>query len=310
VDFDQYVAARYGRLLEHAVLLGCAEEVAATYVDQVLSAQRKAIGKAEDPDPVVHEALARAIGGSPQQRRRPGPLAILGALALVVAGAGVAAYRPPPTGPMPSLFGLDGRDARRLLEDQGYEVLVLPTPACAPQGLVVASYPRAGQPVSRGATVTVRTAGPRQGATCAEDRAARADAWTFVGFALGGRPPAFAETVHVIVDRSEPAMFNHDEALEATRWGGTFDLVAAAGRQIASTDTGLPVLRVDEAVPPDTWCGVPRPIEAGDRSALRIEIDPRGSRDDHGCPLTIDLYRVGSVVDSVVVYTAKYLGSR
>jgi hypothetical protein len=310
VDFDQDVAARYGRLLEHAVLLGCAEEDAATYVDQVLLAQRRAIGKAEDPDPVVHEALARAIGGRPQQRGRPGPLAILGALALVVAGAGAASYRPPPTEPMPSLFGLDGRDAQRLLEDQGHEVIVLPTPACAPRGLVVASYPRAGQPLSHGATVTVRTAGPRRDATCAEDEADRADAWTFVGFALGGPPPAFAETVHVIVDRSEPAMFNHDEALEATRWGGTLDLIAAAGRRIASTDTGLPVVRVDEAVPPHALCGVPRPLAAGNRSALRIVIDPRGPRDDHGCPLTIDLYRVGSVVDSVVVYTAKYLRSR
>ena len=35
MDFDEYVAARYGRLIEHAVLLGCAEGEAGTYVDQV-----------------------------------------------------------------------------------------------------------------------------------------------------------------------------------------------------------------------------------------------------------------------------------
>ena len=63
MDFDQYVAARYGRLIEHAVLLGCAEGEAGTQVDQVLLAQRKRIRRAEDPDPLVREALERAIAG-------------------------------------------------------------------------------------------------------------------------------------------------------------------------------------------------------------------------------------------------------
>jgi hypothetical protein len=310
VDFDQYVVARHGRLVEHAVSLGCLEDQARRCVAEVLQAQRRAIQKAEDPDPLVREALERAVSGTPPPRGRPGPLAVLGVLALVVAGIGTASHRPPAATPMPSLFGLDRSAAQRLLEGRGYEVVVVPTPACAPEGLVVASYPRPGQPVRQGATVTVRTAGPRQLASCAADGSVRADAWAFVGFALGGRPPAFADTVHVIVDRSEPAMLNHDEALDGTRWGGTFDLIATAGHQIAGTDTGLPVLRADEAVPPDSWCGVPRPIEAGERSALRIEIDPRGPRDDHGCPLTIDLYRVGRVVDSVVVYTPKALATQ
>ena len=65
VDFDEYVAARYGRLIERAVLLGCAEGEARTYVDQVLLEQRKQIRRAEDPDPLVHEALERAISGHP-----------------------------------------------------------------------------------------------------------------------------------------------------------------------------------------------------------------------------------------------------
>ena len=57
MDFDQYVAARYGRLVEHAVLLGCAEGEAGAYVDQVLLEQRKRIRRADDPDPLVREAV-------------------------------------------------------------------------------------------------------------------------------------------------------------------------------------------------------------------------------------------------------------
>ena len=41
--FEEYVAARYGRLIEHAVLLGCAEGEAGTYVDKVLLEQKKKI---------------------------------------------------------------------------------------------------------------------------------------------------------------------------------------------------------------------------------------------------------------------------
>ena len=305
MDFDQYVAARYGRLIEHAVLLGCAEGEAGTYVDQVLLEQRKAIRKAEDPDPLVREALERAITGTPEQRARTAPLVALGLVAVAVAAGAALTYRPPPE-PMPSLFALDGSEAQQLLEDQGYDVILRPARACEPHGLVLGSEPPAGEPVREGATVTVRTAVPSD-VFCEAQYTARSDAWEFVVFALGGEPPKFADTVHVIVDRSEPAMFNHDEALEGERWGGTFDLIAQAAHQVAPTSTGMPSLRIDSTIPPDDWCGVPRPIEAGRRFALRIEIDPRRPRDDRGCPLTIDLYRTERVIDSVVVYTPKGL---
>ena len=75
MDFDQYVAARYGRLIEHAVLLGCAEGEAGTQVDQVLLAERKRISQAEDPDPLVHEALERSINGAPATPGLGGPAA-------------------------------------------------------------------------------------------------------------------------------------------------------------------------------------------------------------------------------------------
>lgn len=307
MDFDQYVAARHGRLVEHAVLLGCSEDEAGPRVDEVLHAQRRVIARAEDPDPQVRAALERAVTGSGRPRR-PGLLAALGALALVVAVAGVLTEQPA-TARMPSLFALHASQAQRLLEDAGYDVVVLPTPACAPEGVVVATYPRPGQPVTRGATVTVRTAGPRQGASCAADDEVVADAWAFVGFALGGEPPQFADTVYVVLDRSEPATIEDHRAVDPRQWGTVFELIARSGRQVADTDTGLPVLRVNDAVPPDLWCGVPRPPGTEGRSAIRIQIDPRGPRDDHGCPLTVDLYRAGRVIDSVVVYSPRYLGT-
>ena len=76
MDFDQYVAARYGRLIEHAEQLGCAQAEATTYVDQVLLEQRKQIRRADDPDPLVLEALERS-----DQRRPPCAHAVPGASA-------------------------------------------------------------------------------------------------------------------------------------------------------------------------------------------------------------------------------------
>jgi hypothetical protein len=303
VDFDQYVAARYGRLIEHAVLLGCAEGEAGTCVDRVLLEQRKTIRRAEDPDPLVHEALERALSGTPKQSRRTGPLLAVGLIVVAVAvGAGLT-YRPPPR-PMPSLFALDGSEAQRLLEDQGYDVLLRPARSCEPEGLVLESDPTPGTRIREGATVTVRTA-VSPGVFCQALFLARADAWDFIGFALGGDAPPFADTVRLLVHGSAPRTFTGQEAADGGRWDEAFDLIAAAAREAAPTSTGMPSLRVDVTIPADLWCGVPRPSELGRRFALRLQIDPRGARNDHGCPVTVDLYRSERVIDTVVVYPAR-----
>ena len=93
MDFDQYVAARYGRLIEHAVLLGCAEGEAGTLVDQVLLAQRKRIQRAEDPDPLVQEALEQLIHGAPPRRSRTGPVVGIALAGVAVAAAVAAGWR-------------------------------------------------------------------------------------------------------------------------------------------------------------------------------------------------------------------------
>jgi hypothetical protein len=303
VDFDQYVAARYGRLIEHAVLLGCAEGEAGTHVDQVLLEQRKRIRRAEDPDPLVREALERAIDGTPEQSRRTGPLVAIG-LAVVAAAVGAGlTYRPPPQ-PMPSLFALDGSQAQQLLEDQGYDVLLRPARSCEPEGLVLESDPPPGTRIREGSTVTVRTAVPSD-AFCQSLFLTRADAWDFVSFALGGDAPPFADTVRVFVSGSSPRTLTGQQASDRGRWDDAFDLIATAAHRAAPTPTGMPSLRVDVTIPPDLWCDVPRPTETGRRFALRLQIDARQARNDVGCPLTVDLYRSERVIDTVVVYPAR-----
>ena len=64
MNVDEYVAARYGRLLERAIELGAPDGLATEYVDQVLLDQRKAIRRADDPDPVVFAALERPCSSS------------------------------------------------------------------------------------------------------------------------------------------------------------------------------------------------------------------------------------------------------
>jgi hypothetical protein len=303
VDFDQYVAARYGRLIEHAVLLGCAEGEAGTYVDRVLLDQRKRIRRTEDPDPLVHEALERAISGTRERSRRTGPLVAVGLVVVAVAvGAGLT-YRPPPR-PVPSLFALDGGQAQRILEDQGYDVLLRPARSCEPEGLVLESDPPPGTRVREGATVTVRTAVPSD-VFCQSLFLTRADAWDFVSFALGGDAPPVADSVRLLVAGGTTRTFTQQQAADGGRWAEAFDLIAAAAREAAPTSTGMPELRADITIPPDLWCGVPRPPEAGRRFALRLQIDARSSRNDDGCPLTIDLYRSERVIDAVVVYPAR-----
>ena len=302
MDFDQYVAARYGRLIEHAVLLGCAEGEAGTHVDQVLIAERKRIRRAEDPDPLVHEALERSIHGAPPRPSRAGPLVGVALVGVAVLVGATLVYRPPPE-PMPSLFALDGPQAERFLEQQGYDVQLRPSRACEPQGLVLGSEPRAGDPVREGATVTVRTAVPSD-IFCEAQYVARSDAWKFVAFALGGETTELADTVSVVVGGGTPRSFTRAEATDPTRWAEAFDLIEKAAHQSAPTTSGMPALHVDVTIPPETWCGVPRPAEVGRRFALRLEIDARGARDVRGCPLTVDLYRSERVIDTVVVYPA------
>jgi hypothetical protein len=309
VDFDQYVAARHGRLVEHAVSLGCAEAEAAAYVDQVLLDQRRAIGRSDDPDPLVHDALERAITGRRQRPAWVGPAVALGLVAAGVAVVSTITSGPSPR-PMPSLFALNGRQAQQLLEQQGFDVTLRPVRACEPVGVVHGSDPPPGQPVTPGGAVTVYYA-TSPGPGCRGRASIRSEAWRFVGFALGGPPPAFATTVTVVVDGSDPRRLDHVAAVDSARWGDLMPTIAAAARATAPTESGMPRLSARAGTVASQLCGVPRPDGTQGRSVLRIEVDPRAEGDASGCPLTIDLYRSSSdAIDGVVVYTPKELGQR
>jgi hypothetical protein len=295
VELDEYVAARYGRLVEHAVLLGAPEGEAGTYVDRVLLEQRKRIRRADDPDPIVYAALEQALSGERPKTRSTGPLVALGVVALAAVVAVALSWHPAPER-VPSLFGLDGDQARARLEAQGFEADVRPVRACEPVGLVVGSDPVSGALLADGGTVTVRTAVP-SGTSCEAIFFDRSDAWAFVRFAMGvGEAPEFAQTVHVVVDRSEDATLTHADAVRRARWGGVLDRFRTAAQ------TGDPALEVTSGVPPESTCGVPRPPQGGERPTLRAQIDGQG-----GCALTVDLYQsdegAGTVIDSVVIYT-------
>ena len=308
MDVDQYAAARYGRLLEQAVRLGCPDEGAGAVVDRVLLEQHRRIQKAEDPDPLVHEALERALLG-PSDGDRTGRLVGLGVLGLVGTAVAVAVAvtlgQGPPPDAMPSLFGLTGAQAEGLLQEQGYDVVVQAASSCEPPGLVVGSDPPAGRAVGEGDTVTVRTS-VLVGSQCEADYPARAAAWEFLQFALGRGPaPEFARTVTVVVNGQDPYHLDRVAAVDPDRWGGLFARVGRTARTVSPTETGMPSLLVTDDLLPAALCGVPKPAGTGDRRVLRIEVDAHPG-DGRSCPLTIDLYRSSDhTIDGVVVYTAK-----
>ncbi|MBJ7359780.1 PASTA domain-containing protein [Nocardioides sp.] len=304
MNVDEYVAARYGRLLERAVELGAPEGQAAEYVDLVLQEQRKAIRRADDPDPVVLDALERAVLRIPDHQRGPWPFVAVGLAGIAVA-VGVVLTQEPEREPLPSLFGLTGDRARAFLEDDGYEVLLRERRACEPMGTVVDSDPRAGDPVPSGATVSVFTAVPA-GSQCEADYRNREDAWEFLSFAISGSSsPDFARTVTVVIDGVEGEPRSGVGAETSPRWEALRAMVAEQSAVPAATLTGQPVLAVTEGVPPVRTCGLGRPPGAADRTALRLEVDARGPDEARGCPLTVDLYRDSEdVIDAVVIYSA------
>jgi hypothetical protein len=304
MNVDEYVAARYGRLLERAVELGAEEGLAAEYVDQVLLDKRRQISRAEDPDPMVYDALERAVLKIPEPSRSPWPFVGVG-LAAIAVTIGVVLTQEPAPRPMPSLFGSTGEQARERLEAAGYDVLVREVRECEPMGQVVNSDPQAGSSVTEGATVSVYVAVP-SGVQCEAEYAARADAWEFLDFAItGAREPELARTVTIVIDGVEGEPRSGVRAATSERWRALRELVASQAVRPARTSTGLPLLTVTQGVPPDSTCSTPRPPSAGERTALRLQVDARAPGEERGCPLTIDLYRDSDqVIDGVVIYSA------
>jgi len=107
-------------------------------------------------DPLIDPAPLPPVPPPPPRERRS-PLILLGVLAaVVVAGLALLAGgrgRGAPTQEVPDVTGAPVADAIAYLEGAGFRVEVLPAPADAPEGTVLASEPPAGATAARGSLV-------------------------------------------------------------------------------------------------------------------------------------------------------------
>ncbi len=304
MDHDEYVAARYTRLLEHAVELGCDDDVAAAHVDRVLDEQRRHIARAEDPDPGVREALARAVSGEAPVREAPWTaLAVGAALLIVLVVAATTWWRPADESTLPSLFGYDTATATQVLADAGYDVVTSMSEACEPRGLVLGSEPAPGTAVRAGATVTLRSAVPSDPG-CLATYGFRSDAWEFIGFVRGQAAPDFAPRVAVYVDGVNLALLSREAAAGRASWAAALALIEDEATQVAPTRSAMPRLVVDSLIPPRQLCGVTVPPSYEGGRTLRLRIDPSPEGADSLCPFVVDLYRDDDRrIEAVSIYT-------
>jgi len=279
----------------------------------VLADQHRRIRRAEDPDPLVHAALADAIRGPRPSRRPPWRVlaGTLGALAVVVAAVAVTRPDHPPAdhlGPdqVPSVFGYDDRAAHDLLAGLGLEVTVEPIRACEVAGRALGSDPQRGERFERGDPITLYTAVPAS-ITCLTDYQRRATAWQLVDLAGGrGAGPPFADRVRVYTGAEAPTVLTHDQAADPDAWArtGVLDALQEAVSGVLLTDErpptyAVPAVRIVPATEGLGACGAPEPWVAGSGDAFAVLVLPP---DRSGCPLRLEVYREDGAVDAVAFY--------
>jgi hypothetical protein len=317
VDPQEYVDARWLALVRAAVELGVAEEDAPGVVRRVLAAHQRRIRRTEDPDPLVHAALADAVRG-PRAARRPPWRALAGTVAALAAVLAVVAWiRPdqPPTDHLdedqvPSVFGYGRLAAVGLLTGLGLEVSVEPLRACEVADRALGTDPPRGTTYQPGDPITVYAAVPSD-ITCLTDYQQRALTWQLVDLANGRGPgPPFADRVFVYDGDGSPAVLTHGRAADRRSWapGGVLDALRAATARVQLTDDrpptyAVPALRIVRATEGLGTCGVPEPAVAGTGDAFAALIR---SPSRAGCPLRLEVYRDA---DGRVAALALYAGS-
>lgn len=320
MDPGEYRDARWHSLLRAAEDLGVDPEQAPRLVDEVLAKQQRRIRRAEDPDPLVRQALTDTILGPPEQptgtRSRRWPAVAVLAITLATAGTVIALSRPEPLptdhlrdDQMPSLFGYDGAAASALLEERGLEVQRRPFRSCEVRDRVVASAPAAGATVDRGDRVVVYTALPAD-VSCLTDYGERELAWQLLDFANGrAGAPSFAPRVWIYPSDGRPRILTGSDAADPDSWQGTG--VLSALRE-ASSDIALvqehpltyaiPAVRVVAVTEGLGTCGVPTPSVAGTADVVAFVVR---SADRTGCPLRVEVYRdQDRRIESVALYPA------
>jgi hypothetical protein len=315
VDPREYLDARWYALVRAAVDLGVPEEDAPTLVQQVLARNQRRIRRADDPDPLVHEALREAALGPPpaQPHRRRWPAVAAMAVALIVVGSVVALTRPddPPTDHLdgdqvPSLFGYDGATASELLEERGLHVTLKPVRACEVLDRVVRSDPPPGAAFDEGDDIDVYTSLPA-GLSCLPNYTDRESAWRLLDFANGRGPaPEFADRVFVYAGGLPAIVLSGAEAADPDSWreSDVLTTLRAASAEVSLTDDrpltySLPAIRVTQATEGLGSCGVPEPSVAGNADAFALLIRPPGG---HGCGVRVELYRDGPRIEAVALY--------
>ncbi len=317
MDPQEYRDARWHALLREAETLGVPAEAAPPLVTRVLTEQCRRIRRADDPDPLVREALAvAALGPRPRAGRARWPAAVALATGLTAAGLVVALARPDPPpsdhlddDQVPSLFGYDGPAAARLLEGRGLEVRVEPFRSCEVLDRVVASDPPAGTTYDRGDRVVVYTSLPVSN-NCVPRYEYREAAWRFLDFANGrGAAPAFAPRVWVYPDDGHRLVLTDAAAADPDTWAdtGVFTEVRSASADVALLSErpllyAVPALRVVGAADDLGRCGVPATAVAGRADALAVLVRPA---DRAGCSLRLELYRDrAGRIEGVALYRA------
>jgi hypothetical protein len=315
MDPAEYRDARWYALLRTTVdELDVPEEDAPALVQRVLDTNRRAIRRAEDPDPLVHRALADAVHPPPpgSGRQRLVGVAALAA-ALVVVGVAVVLTRPDEPLPdrlrsdqVPSLFGYDTEHASTALEELGLDVTVRPLRSCEVLDRVIGTDPAAGTRFERGDAVTVFTAVPSDVA-CLADYLDRETAWRLLDFANGRGPaPVFADRVFVYPGDARPQVLDGEVASEREGWSrtGVLDGLRDASAQVSLVTEeplqyAVPAIRIVRAFDRVGSCGVPDPSVAGAGDAFSVLVRPP---DRESCGVRLDVFRQDGAIEAVAYY--------
>jgi hypothetical protein len=307
MDLEEYRAARRTRLIELATSLGVPTDESALMVDEVIEEQRRRIRRAEDPDDVVVPALRQRVLGGRRRVRWSTivPLLVLAAVVLAVPLAYVA-RDDARTRTVPSLLGFTADEAARTLERDDIAVRVVDVPQCNPAGQVLGSDPPAGSAVGTDEVVTViATSFPRW--ECPADGAARARAWAFLRFLVGGSArPDFAPGVQLYVDGVGVVVVDGRQSATAPGWRSVMrDPVLRYVSRPAPNPLGQPVVSVSQGIPPPTTCGHPRTTPSGAVvPSTRLVLMAGGDGSAHGCGLTIDLFtNVLGEISGIALYS-------
>ncbi len=342
MDPRKYVDARWSALVRAAVLLGASESEAPAIVQRVLDDNQRQIKRAEDPDPLVHRALAAAIPGAertafaaepdpltrqemlidpdeaplplpPAPRRRRWPAAVAAVAVLAAVGAAVAISRPDPlptdhleSDQVPSLFGYSAATAREHLKSRGLDVTLEPSRDCEVLGRVVASDPGTGATYQSGDPIIVYSSLPSS-VECLPHYTDQVLAWALLDFANDrGLAPRFADRVVVHAGDGPATVLTASEAVDRDSWSAS-GILATLRR--ASSKVALVNPRPVSYAVPEIQIS-PVTVDLGRCG----EPESSAADDAHaftlqirsptriGCPVRLDIHLDGSAIKAVSLY--------